>query len=234
VTAAHTLRIEARTGAVLFDLDGTLADTDPLHTRAWQLVASREFGVTFTWEEYRDSCLRDGLSPVGFLATLGVETSSPDLRERKDAVFRELIETELTLAPGVADFIHLIHDAAIPVGIVSSGGRYSVDSFIASLWPGRLPAVTVSRDDTQRQKPDPEPYRLALRSLGREPAHCVAVEDSSRGLRAAIAAGLQTIRVSTVPIDPGLAPSIDVARLSEMEIAPDGVGAIVLRPKTTA
>jgi len=227
-----TIRITPQSGAVLFDMDGTLADTDPLHAKAWQLVAAKNFGITFSWEAYRDACLIEGISPIDFIERFGADVRATEIAEDKARIFRQLVEQGLTLLAGVTDFIALIDRAGIPMGIVSSSSRRSVDTFVSSLWPARPPAVTVSREDTLHQKPSPEPYLFALEHLRREPRACLAVEDTNRGILSASRAGLPTIKVSMDAVGPPVAADLVVADLRALEIMSDGQGAILIAGKS--
>lgn len=208
--------VSATTGAVLFDLDGTLADTDPLHASAWRHTAEQAFGITFSWPAYQRACLVEGLTPVEFLARLGAREGPADLAAIKDERFQRLIRTELTLNPGVPGLLAALDRHGVPMGIVSSGSRRSVRSFVTLLWPVRPPAVIVCREDTGEQKPSPEPYLLALRRLGRAAAACVAIEDTARGARAAAQAGLRTIRLTGGEVVPRADSTLAVASLTEL------------------
>ena len=184
-----------KSGAVLLDLDGTLANTDPLHAKAWRLIAQSYFGKTFTWEEYSNACINHGLSPVEFLMQLGIDARSKEIQTEKTTLFRRLMTTELGLAPGVKKFLDKVTSHGITVAIVSGGSRASVDAFLNTLWPGPAPAITVSRDDTAQHKPHPAPYNFALTQLRRRPADCVAIEDTDRGICSAHRAGLRSVLI---------------------------------------
>ncbi|HEY2576560.1 MAG TPA: HAD family phosphatase [Streptosporangiaceae bacterium] len=190
-----TLTVSAETGAILFDLDGTLADTDPLHAQAWQEVVKSHFGITFTWPDYYQACIIEGQSPTDFLLNLGADVRAQGLNREKAAIFRGLLRSH-TLAQGVAEFLTLATEAGITLAIVSSGSRSSVNAFLSTIWPGTPPAVTISRDETFHHKPDPEPYLLALTKLDRKPAACIAIEDTARGIESARCAGLRSILIS--------------------------------------
>jgi len=216
------------TGAVLFDLDGTLADTDPLHARSWQLVTESTFGITFTWDDYHQACIVEGHSPAEFLTRFGIDASSKELQDAKTAIFRRLLQTELSLAPGVRPFLDCLARTTIPVAAVSGSSRGSVDAFLATLWPGSPPAVTVSREDTSRHKPHPEPYCFALTRLGRTSSDCVAIEDTARGVQSAHQAGLHTVLIEAGDTGKAAGADLIVPSLAELVASVDDHGGLVI------
>jgi len=228
VSAPPTLLISAGPGAVLFDLDGTLADTDPLHARAWQLLTRSRFGLSFTWADYRNACIVEGMSPADFLLRLGADVRSAELQAAKTCIFRRLLRHELRLAPGAETFLAHILTAGIAVAIVSSGSRGSVDAFLDTLWPGAPPAVSVSREDTTHHKPHPEPYLFALAQLSRSPADCLAIEDTDRGVLSARRAGLRAVKVADGDVPAVSEADIVVASLADLSVLSDGCGGLII------
>jgi HAD superfamily hydrolase (TIGR01509 family) len=225
------LRVYPSSSAILFDLDGTLADTDPLHAKAWQQVAYSHFGVKFTWADYYDACIVEGLSPAEFLLQLGADVQQKGARADKTDLFNHLLRTELKLAPGAEDFLSSITGAGITVAIVSGGSRSSVETFLAALWPGRPPDVTISREDTAQHKPHPQPYILAITRLGRSPSECIALEDTGRGIRSANSAGLHSILVSAHEEEPATEADLVVASLTELTLQTEKDGLVIRKAK---
>jgi len=223
-----------RDGALLFDIDGTLADTDPLHAKAWQLIVEANFSRTFTWGEYHDACIIQGLSPVDFLMQLGIDVSSKEMQAQKRDIFRRLIGSELSLAPGVKEFIEEIAEHKIPIAIVSGGSRASVDAFLETLWTGPEPKISVSREDTVQHKPDPEPYNFALARLDRRPADCIAIEDTERGIQSARRAGLQSVLIQGENLSPSTSADLIVENLSRLVLTSDERGRLLIRKKTAS
>ncbi len=220
--------ITPRSGAVLFDVDGTLADTDPLHAKAWQLVARSCFDLTFTWTDYHKACIIEGLPPAEFLRRLGADMRSEDAQSAKAAIFRRLLQTESSLAPGVAPFIDRIREAGIAVAIVSGGSRCSVEAFLASLWPGPPPALSVSREDTTRHKPHPAPYLFALGQLRCHAGDCVAVEDTARGIQSAQRAGLHSIKIGDYGVASIPEADLTVTSMADLSVLPDSAGGLAI------
>jgi beta-phosphoglucomutase-like phosphatase (HAD superfamily) len=230
---ATSLLISPASGAVLFDVDGTLANTDPLHAKAWQVVVQSHFGISFTWADYHNACIIEGLAPAEFLLRLGADVRSSEFRAAKSNVFGRLLRTELCLAPGVKTFLARLLELGITIGIVSSSSRGSINVFLETLWPGPPPVVSVSREDTAYHKPHPEPYLFALALLNRSASDCLAIEDTDRGVQSARRAGLRSVKVGGSPITSALEADIVVPSLANLSAIPDGHGGLVIK-KTEA
>jgi len=190
--------------AVLWDMDGTLIDSEPYWIAAETELCAK-FGVGWSHD--------DGLALVGN----SLEFSAGVLRERGVLMPIESIIEHLTSrvtiqvrerAPWQRDAFELLTAvlaAGIPCALVTMSYRQLADALLA-----RVPeafAVVVTGDEVENGKPHPEAYLLAAKRLGVEIAHCVAVEDSPAGIGSALASGARTIgveRIVPVPAQPGL------------------------------
>jgi len=195
-----------RPAAVLWDMDGTLVDTEPYWFEVeFELV--EEFGDT--WSE------ADAISLVGFdlldsaheLRTRGgVDLDPVEVVERMiDGVVRRVAE-RLPWRPGAAGLLAECVAAQIPCAMVTMSWRRLADAVIASAPTGSF-AASITGDEVRLGKPDPEPYLAAAAALGLDAADCVAIEDSPTGVASALAAGCATLGVPhVVPIAaaPGL------------------------------
>jgi beta-phosphoglucomutase-like phosphatase (HAD superfamily) len=220
--------VAPHSGAIFFDVDGTLADTDPLHSKAWQLVAESSFGLTFTWADYHEACILGELSPTEFLMQLGIDARPAKIQNAKAAIFRRLLQSESSLAPGALTFLDSIRQADITIALVSGGSRSSVEAFLETLWPGGPPALSVSREDTSHHKPHPEPYLFAIGQLELSASDCLAIEDTKRGIQSAHDAGLQSIKVGCDSID-SIRADLTVPSLADLSARPDGRGGLLIR-----
>ncbi|MFF2299699.1 HAD family hydrolase [Arthrobacter sp. NPDC058127] len=189
--------------AVLFDMDGTLVDTERLWWDAVTDVAlglGRELGP----EDGPDVLGRpSGHTAAHLLATTPSANAltAQDLSARLDEAFTELVGQETVPRPGALELLRLLAAERIPTAIVSASPRRVVELVRDRL--GRdLFTLVVAVEDTPASKPAPDPYLEAARRLGAEPADCVVVEDSPVGLAAAEAAGCPVVVVpSTVLIE---------------------------------
>jgi HAD superfamily hydrolase (TIGR01509 family) len=169
--------------AIFWDNDGVLMETEHLYYQANAEALARA-GVELTLETFRELSLRRGESVLRLAATDG-----PELRKWRDARYYHLLGTEAQVIPGVVETLDLLH-GRVPMAIVTSCRR---DHFLqmhrASGLLGYFDFV-LTREDYINSKPDPEPYLAASARAGLDPSACLAVEDSERGVTAALRAGL--------------------------------------------
>jgi beta-phosphoglucomutase family hydrolase len=182
-------------GGYIFDLDGTLIDTMPLHYRAWD-AAMRHVGLTAPLDEELFYSL--GGVPTRRVAELIAEhyklsIDADAVFHHKESLFRELQADAKLIAP-VADFARKIAQTH-PVAIASGGPRVVVKRSLelAGLVP--LFRVVVSADDVVHGKPAPDMFLLAAQQMGVAPHKCLVFEDAEPGMRAAEAAGMKWVRV---------------------------------------
>lgn len=189
--------------ALIFDVDGTLAETEEAHRVAFN-DAFAEAGHDWNWsvDLYRDLLLVTGGAQRirHFLDTIA-QTASPDeitaLHRNKNARYAAMVAGgALKLRPGVARLIDEARHARLPLAIATTTTRSNLDALLTHLFP---PGATswfdaiVTGEDVAHKKPHPEAYRRALDRLGIEPRACVAFEDSRNGLRAATACAIPTV-----------------------------------------
>jgi beta-phosphoglucomutase len=185
--------------AIVFDFDGVLVDSEPVHEAAIR-AAMADLGLHFTAEDYRTRYLglddRDIYHAVA--RAHGRTLSEPDLaslRERKWSHVQEAFGAgRAAPLPGAVDLFRSA-SAACPVAICSGARREEIDFVLARLELRGLARVIVSADDVARSKPDPESYVLATQRLGLPAGRCVAVEDTDKGVRSARGAGLRVVAV---------------------------------------
>ncbi|MFJ9907253.1 HAD-IA family hydrolase [Streptomyces sp. NPDC101152] len=184
--------------AVLFDMDGTLVDTERLWWEAVQDVATA-LGRPLTKADQPEVLGR----PVEHTAAwLGGLTGAPRLAGRLHRDFAERVRTGIVARPGALGLLDALAREGVPTALVTASPRAVADSVLAVLGADRF-AVSVTADDTDRTKPEPDPYLAACRALGVDPARCVAVEDTPTGVRSAEAAGCAVLAVpSLAPIEP--------------------------------
>jgi HAD superfamily hydrolase (TIGR01509 family) len=187
--------------AVLFDFDGVIVLSEPLHFAAFAEVFGRH-GVTISEHEYYDGYL--GLTDRECVARIVEDSGRADLRARsrelldeKIAAMRRRIARGIPLCPGVETFVA---EAAsrFPLAIVSAAARAEIDEILGAARLRERFSAIVSADDVRAGKPDPEGYRRGVDSLGGrvpdlEPSQCLAIEDSPKGIAAAHAAGLRAL-----------------------------------------
>lgn len=182
--------------ALLFDLDGTLCDTDPLHHRTWRELLAPH-GIVVDDELYRRK-FSGRLNPdivAELLPRLG-RGANLDLCERKESLFREMTP-RLDPLPGAVALIESARDAGLALAVVTNAPRVNADHMLAALGLVDAWDDVVVADEIGRGKPDPAPYREALRRLGVPADAAVAFEDSASGVRAATGAGVFCVGLTT-------------------------------------
>jgi beta-phosphoglucomutase family hydrolase len=179
----------------IFDLDGTLVDTMPLHYRAWD-AAMRHAGLQCQLDEELFYSL--GGVPTRRVAQLIGEhyklPVDPDaVFHHKESLFHDLQADAKLIAP-VADFAHRVAKTH-PVAIASGGPRAIVNRSLELTGLRPLFKVVVSADDVVHGKPAPDMFLLAAEKMGVPAGQCLVFEDAEPGMRAAEAAGMQWVRV---------------------------------------
>ena len=186
-----TMKIQA----LFWDNDGILVDTEPLYFQA-TAESLREIGIDLTESHYRSLSLTEGRSSFDLAVEQGLSPETVTaMIERRNRRYTELLRKGVLVMDGVEEALAAL-SCRLTMGIVTSSRRVHFE--VMHQGTGRLLshfAFTLTREDYQRSKPNPEPYRLALSRVGLPPEACLAIEDSPRGLESAVAAGLRCIVV---------------------------------------
>jgi beta-phosphoglucomutase family hydrolase len=179
--------------AYLFDCDGTITDSMPLHYIAWK-KALREWNCEFE-EELFYGC--GGMPTAEIVSMLnerhGLSMPVEIVTRQKEAHFFELLP-QLKVVPEVLEHIEAQH-GRIPLAVVSGSVRESVTACLVSLNLLDRFNTLVCAGDYKRSKPDPEAFLLAAARLGVPPESCLVFEDTKMGIQAATAAGMSSVKV---------------------------------------
>jgi HAD superfamily hydrolase (TIGR01509 family) len=186
-----------RPAAVLFDMDGTIVDTEP-YWIASEFEVVEMHGGTWSIEHAKAVVGFDLLDAARYIATNGgIDVAPQDIVEMLlDRVVARLRE-EVPWRPGARELLAAVVSAGIPTALVTMSWRRFADEVVGCLPAGSFTATVVG-DEVTEGKPHPEPYLLAARKLGVDPRECVAIEDSPTGVRSALAAGCRVIAVPHV------------------------------------
>ena len=205
-----------RPEAVLFDFDGILVDSEPLHYRAFTEVLD-PLGMGFPWKEYVETYMgfddRDAFREA--FRAKGIPLDEANLGKlvaAKSGAFLRGLRDGVTAYPGAVPLIETLYAAGIPLALCSGALRSDIDPILAHLGIAHRFDVIVSADDVRRSKPDPASYALAFARLAERydmlltaPEKSVAVEDTPAGIRSAKGAGLRALAVTNSYGDLGLA-----------------------------
>jgi HAD superfamily hydrolase (TIGR01509 family) len=201
VTAATAPTAARHPAAVLWDMDGTLVDTEPYWLQA-ETELVHEAGGVWTAE--------DGLQLVGsglersalILQSRGVDLTVEQVIATLTARVREQIGSAVPWRPGALELLRELRDAGIPTALVTMSRRDMALDIVGALDFDGFDLV-VAGDDVQHAKPHPEPYLTAAARLGVDASACVALEDSEPGVASAVAAGARVIALPLhIPIPP--------------------------------
>ena len=204
------------TRAVLWDMDGVLADTGEFHYEAWREVLA-EHGIEYTREFHRKTF---GMNNAGILSYLLGEQLTPELLseigDSKEARFRAAVRRHAKPLPGARTWLERLQRAGFRQGIASSAPMANIDVLIDELGLRRFLDSIVSGVDMPG-KPEPVLFLTVAERLGVSPESCVVVEDAVAGVEAARRAGMQCIAVTTTS---------DAESLSAADIVVDRLDAL--------
>ncbi len=193
--------------AVIFDCDGVLVDTEPLHYRAFQEVLV-PLGLGHDFNSYLERFVgfddRDAFIYAFKEAGRELAPAALDrLMEAKAGALKDLIMQGVPTFPGVVEFVNELMDRGVPMAVASGALRHEVKAFVESLGLSGAFQVIVAADEVKKSKPDPETYLSAIerlkQALGSKPlvpSNCVAIEDTRAGIHSARSAGLVVIAVT--------------------------------------
>jgi HAD superfamily hydrolase (TIGR01509 family) len=199
--------------AVLWDMDGTLVDTEPYWIAAEHEIVE-EHGGTWSDEFAHQLVGNDLLVSAVFIKDHSAVEWEPEqivdeLLLRVVAQVREHVPWR----PGARELLDALRERGVPSALVTMSWRTLADAVLEALPDGTFAAV-VTGDEVSHGKPHPEPYRAAARLLGVSPQDCVAIEDSPTGVRSAVAAGVPTLAVPHVVAVPELPGAVHLDTLA--------------------
>ncbi|MFJ8204367.1 HAD family hydrolase [Micromonospora chalcea] len=198
---------------MLFDMDGTLVDSEKLWDVALQELAAVYGGVLS--DDARRAIVGTGMADAMRIVHDDLGQPERDVQESADwisARILELFRTGLRCRPGALALLRAVRDAGIPTALVTSSGRSLVEVALDTLGRDSFDAV-VCGDEVDAAKPHPEPYLTAARLLGVPVERCVAIEDSPTGVASALAAGAAVL---AVPAEVPLAPADGVHQMESL------------------
>jgi 2-amino-4-hydroxy-6-hydroxymethyldihydropteridine diphosphokinase len=206
--------------AVIWDMDGVIADTAACHLQAWQRLWAEQ-GIEFTAEQFRRTFGQRTTEIIrGILGPDMPDEEVCALGERKEAYCRELLRRQLRALPGVRELLAALEQAGFRQALASSAPRKNVELILEALDIGRYFAAVVSEADVTLGKPDPQIFLVAAARLGIAPRRCLVIEDAVAGVQAAKAAGMRCLAVTTTNPGAHLAAADRVVpSLTEVSVA---------------
>lgn len=186
----------SNTRAVIWDMDGVIADTAPYHFKAWQYVFQKK-GVDFTENDFRrkfgqrnDTIIR---------ATLGENISQSEtdaIANDKEENYRQRVRQHIKPLPGAVELLRALKEYGFSVALASSAPVENIQLVIRGLGIENSFQAIVSGREVKEGKPSPQGFLLAAKKLGVEPKNCIVIEDAVAGVAAAKSAGMHCIAVA--------------------------------------
>ena len=183
--------------AVLWDMDGTLIDSEEFHWISWRDTLASE-GITISREQFLASFgqRNDSIIPQ-WLGAAATPERIERISKAKEELYRYLVRRDgMSPEPGVATWLHRLHNDGWLQAIASAAPRANVEVVLEALSTAHIFQAIVSAEDVRRGKPDPEVYLTAAARVGASPDRCIVVEDAVAGIQGARSAGMKSIGVS--------------------------------------
>lgn len=183
--------------AILFDLDGTIANTDPIHYQAWrEMLIGYDMDIDETFYKSHISGRTNPQIVEELLPQLSPEEGAKFVEE-KEALFRQKAKTILKSLGGFSELIAWTDTHQLKRALVTNAPRLNVQFVLEVLEIKEVFDTVVIAENEIAAKPDPAPYQVSLNRLGITAEQAIALEDSPSGIRSAVGAGIRTIGVTT-------------------------------------
>ncbi len=219
--------------AIVFDFDGVVADSEPVHYQAFMEIG-KGLGVAFDYQHYLLHYIgyddRDAIKTM--LEAAGMPTEATHIAElcrQKQDVFERLVSQGAAAIPGALELVDEVF-GQLPIAIGSGATTLDIELMLMGLGRRDCFEVIVSADHVSRSKPDPTTYRMAVQQLaerypeaGLTPGSCLAIEDTAAGIESARGAGLMTLGITTT------GPASSLTRAHRVESGLEGVTLATLR-----
>ncbi len=182
---------------ILFDMDGLIVDSEPLHCKAYQQIFKKH-GVQMTDEEYYLELSTKGTAMSEICRKYGTPDSDPEaIIEEKIEIYLNLVEKELELMPGADEAVKTLKEE-FSIVLASASRRVFVENILKRFGLENEFLRIFTGSEVSKRKPDPEIYNYASREMKIPPENCVVLEDAEKGVLAAYRAGMKCIAIPTI------------------------------------
>lgn len=182
--------------AVLWDMDGVILFSNPVHIASWEKVADKH-GLDFTLQDIHHVYGRTNEVIIPYLIKTPLsQEQATAISVEKDILFRQLIRDQAEFLPGVKHWLSMFKENGIPQGLASSGSIGNITAVLESLQAMPYFDVVMSGEGYP-SKPAPDLFRMVAEKLGAEPGDCLVIEDAVAGVQAGKAAGMHCVAVTT-------------------------------------
>ncbi|SDP57485.1 haloacid dehalogenase superfamily, subfamily IA, variant 3 with third motif having DD or ED/beta-phosphoglucomutase family hydrolase [Mucilaginibacter sp. OK268] len=185
--------------AFIFDLNGTMINDMPYHTKAWQTLLNGQLGGNFTWDEVKQQMY--GKNPEVLVRMFGPDRFTLEemnkLSYEKEEKYQQEFLPHLALLPGLLEFLEATYQQGIPMAIGSAAIPFNINFVLDNLNIRHYFKAIVSADDVLLSKPHPETFLKAATLLNTNPTDCIVFEDVPKGAEAAANAGMNAVVITT-------------------------------------
>lgn len=209
---------------VIWDLDGVIIDSGEQHWQSWRALAA-ETHVTFTESDFRKTFGQRNADIIPLHWDTDDDDTIKQLANRKETLYREMLQKDARALPGALALIQTLHDAGWKQALGSSAPMENIQLILDLLDLRQLLDAVVSGEETEHGKPAPDIFLAAGRALALSPVNCVVIEDAVAGVLAARAAGMRCVAVTNgrpnselgiADIVVGALTEIDMTRLTSL------------------
>ncbi|WPV00602.1 HAD family phosphatase [Mucilaginibacter sp. cycad4] len=185
--------------AFIFDLNGTMINDMPYHTKAWQYLLNTDLGGSFTWDEVKPQMY--GKNQEVLVRMFGPNRFTTEEMDRlsylKEQRYQDEFLPHLALLPGLHEFLENAYQKSVPMAIGSAAIPFNIDFVLDNLNIRHYFKAIVSADDVVLSKPHPETFLKAAKLLNTLPTDCIVFEDVPKGAEAAANAGMKAVVLTT-------------------------------------
>ncbi|MGH4031936.1 HAD family hydrolase [Actinomycetota bacterium Odt1-20B] len=220
--------------AVIFDLDGTLVDSEPNYFEASRLVLAEHGVPGFTWQDHEHYV---GISTLETLEIwkerYGLTAPVAELLDETNTAYLRLARANTQVYPQMRKFVEALHGAGVPMAVASGSSRAAIEAILTGTGLDAQLTTYISADEVDRGKPAPDVFLAAARLLDTDPSECVVLEDAAPGSAAAHAAGMRCIAIPYVAAqadDPAFATADLLLRGGQGEFTAEGALDWLARP----
>ncbi len=205
--------------AVIWDMDGVLADTAPHHLRAWQETFAKR-GVNFTEADFeRGFGVRNDAIIRNVLGEQTTDAEIETIAREKEATFRRIIGSDIKPLPGALELVKALNERGVKMAIASSTVIENIRLIVGSLGIEKYFEAIITGHDVTEGKPSPQVFLKAAQRLGVEPRNCLVFEDAVAGVKAAKSAGMHCVAItSTHPREKLAEADLVVDSLEEVSV----------------
>jgi len=200
--------------AVLFDFDGVVVQSEPLHMKTF-LDVLKKYGVKVDRERWYREFAGTGSRHIFDVLTreYGITEQVDELIAKRKQIYEKAVKDgELELTPGIIEFLEKLRKKRIKTAIVSGSDRTNVLTALGVFGLEAYFDLIISGSDIKERKPEPGPFLHAAKKLGLQPGECIAIEDSVSGAKSAVAAGMNLVIIESPA---NLPPYPDATRLKD-------------------